>query len=88
MAIEEKEIAAKRKITWNAYRSIAASLLLLITAGSIYWSIQQQQKVMTSKVAFEEAKSVLLLMSTQLNKGTSSTYTIAKFSSTQQKLKK
>jgi len=87
-AIEEKEIVAKKKITWSTYRNIAASLLILITAGSIYWSIQQQQKVIASKVAFEEAKSALLLMSTQLNKGTSSTYTITKFSSTQQKLKK
>ena len=86
--IEEKEIVAKKKITWYTYRNIAASLLLFIAAGSIYWSIQQQQKVIASKVAFEEVKSALLLMSTQLNKGTSSTYTITKFSTTQQKLKK
>ena len=86
--IEEKEIVAKKKITWYTYRNIAASLLLFIAAGSIYWSIQQQQKVIASKVAFQEAKSALLLMSTQLNKGTSSTYTITKFSTTQQKLKK
>ena len=87
-AIEEKSIIAKKRITWSTYKRTVASFLLLITAGSIYWSIQKQQRTMASEVAFEEAKSALLLISTQLNKGTSSTYTITKFSSTQQKLKK
>lgn len=87
-AIEEESIVAEKKITWSNYRSIAASLFLLLTAGSIYWSIQQEQRVIASELAFEEAKSALLLMSSQLNKGTSSTYTIRKFSTTQQKLKK
>ena len=86
--IEEKPIIAEKRITWSTYKSMAASFLLLITAGSIYWSIQKQQRAIASEMAFEEAKSALLLMSAQLNKGTSSTYTITKFSTTQQKLKK
>ena len=87
-SIEEQSIIAEKKIKWSTYRNIAASLLLLIAAGSIYWSMQQQQKAIASELAFEEAKSALLLMSTQLNKGTSSTYTIRKFSTTQQKIKR
>ncbi len=88
--ISAQEKAKPRLFSYRTIRNIAASILLVTGAAYSVWVIQeqQQQKVIASELAFEEAKSALLLISSQLNKGTSSTYTIRKFSTTQQKLKK
>lgn len=87
--ISTSEKVRPRLTSYMAIRNIAASILLIMgTAYSVWFVQEQQQKNLASELAFEEAKSALLLMSSQLNKGTSSTYTIRKFSTTQQKLKK
>ena len=88
--IDLQEKAKPRLSSYMTIRNIAASVLLVIGAAYSVWFVQEQQQreAIASKVAFEEAKASLLLISSKLNKGTSSTtYTIRKFSSTQQKLK-
>ncbi len=87
--ISTQQKARPRLFSYMAIRNIAASILLVTGATySVLFVQNQQQKAIASELAFEEAKSALLLMSAQLNKGTSSTYTIRKFSTTQQKLKR
>ena len=88
--INASEKGKTRLSSYMMIRNIAASILLVMGTAYSVWFVQeqQQQKDIASELAFEEAKSALLLMSTQLNKGTSSIYTIRKFSTTQQKLKK
>ena len=88
--INAQEKVKQRLFSYMAIRNIAASILLVTGAAYSVWFIQdqQQQELMASQAAFEEAKASLLLISSQLNKGTSSTYTIRKFSTTPQKLKK
>jgi len=76
----------------NRFRllSVAASFLLLLSAigGLDYWNAQKQQEQLAARAAFNEARQSLLLMSSKLNKGTTTTsYHFNKFTVAQQKIK-
>lgn len=80
-------ISVKRRYT---LMKMAASFLIIVTSFGIYhnWTTQKQQESIVARMAFEEARQSLLLMSSKLNKGTSTTsYHFNKFSSAQQKIK-
>ena len=88
-AIDKKEGATIRQLFFRHVSTIAASLLLIIASmvGFSTWSAHQQAEELAAREAFETAKHSLLLMSSKLNKGTSATYKLSKFTSTQQKIK-
>ena len=88
-AIDKKERLTIRQLFFRNATKIAASLLLIMVsmAGFSYWSAQEQAKELAAREAFETAKHSLLLISSKLNKGTSATYKLSKFTSTQQKIK-
>jgi len=89
-SIDKKEGATIRQLFFRNASTIAASLLLVMAsmASFSYWSAQEQAKEVAAREAFETAKQSLLLMSAKLNKGTSATYKLTKFTSTRQKIKR
>ena len=89
-SIDKKEGATIRQLFFRHASTIAASLLLMIASmvGFSSWSAHQQAEELAAREAFETAKQSLLLMSAKLNKGTSATYKLTKFTSTQQKIKR
>ena len=89
-AIDTQESGTIRQLFFRNVSTIAASLLLSIAsmAGFSYWTAQQQAKELAAREAFETAKNSLLLISSKLNKGTTATYKLSKFTSTQQKIKR
>ncbi len=92
----------QRFISKIGYWRLAAAVIILITAGILFFNNQSgtqtsapppENLVLTDtyndpEKAFEETKKALLFISNKLNKGTELTSEFAKFSETQENLKK
>ena len=87
--MEQPKTTSIRRLLYLNASKIAASLLLVMACmtGFSYWSAQERAKNLAAQEAFETATQSLLLMSAKLNKGTTTTYQLTKFSATQQKIK-
>lgn len=71
------------------WMQIAAGLLFLMSISILYnWKSKKQQETLAARAAFEEARHSLLLMSSKLNKGSSTTtYQLKKFSVAEYKIR-
>lgn len=93
---QEKEkkttLAVRSKQRRFSIRNIAAAIAFLLFSLTTFqvWKYQkaQSQKALAARVAFEQARQSLLLVSSKLNKGTSTTtYHLQKFSTVQKKIR-
>lgn len=84
--LEDKSYKRPLHLYWMR---IAAGFLLLVSISIFYnWSSKKQQESLAARAAFDEARNSLLLMSSKLNKGSSTTtYQLKKFSVAQHKIR-
>jgi len=79
------------KLSSNRFRFMSAAAIgLLVVMSTIFYlqHTEKQKEVVAARIAFEEARQSLLLMSSKLNKGTNTTSHFTRFNVAQQKIKR
>ena len=87
--IQELKKVPRKKSFYLYWMKVAAGFLFLMSISIFYnWNSKKQQETLAARAAFEEARHSLLLMSSKLNKGSSTTtYQLKKFSVAQYKIR-